>query len=276
MRHMQRRAFIAITGGAALFLANAGLAVPPAGAEEIAAFYRASYAGLPAGEVRFHFAGDGAGYRYEIGVETEGLPRLVTHFRGTAEGEGRLAADGRAAPLRYDALYDLRQRRDSRISMRFVGRAGDVIAEREAADTSRKPPLADLYRRNVVDPIAAMAAIRRGLWVQLPAPAQDFTVPVYDGARRFDVLVHVVSAGAKAGEKNDVIRLLLTLQPIAGFRSESSEDGDPGDAPRAMEAVFSDDANLVPLSMRVTVWYLPMVVTFDHFCKDFASCGAGP
>lgn len=272
---MQRRAFMTIAGGVVLFLASAGLAAPQAGAEEIAALYRASYAGLPAGEVRFRFAGDGASYRYEVGVKSAGLPRLITHLRGTAEGEGRFAADGHAAPLRYDVLYDLRQRRDSRISMRFVGSPGDVIAERAAADTSRKPPLPDLYRRNVLDPIAAMAAIRRGLWVQLPAPAHDFTVPVYDGARRFDILVHIVSAGAMAGEKDDVIRLLLTLQPIAGFRAESSEDGDPENASRPVEAVFTDDANLVPLSMRATVWYLPMVVTFDHFCKSFAACGGG-
>jgi len=41
--------------------------------------------------------------------------------------------------------------------------------------------------------------------------------------------------------------------------------------------VFTDDASLVPVSMRVTVWYLPMVVRFDHFCKSFDACGeAGP
>jgi hypothetical protein len=266
---MQRRAFIAMIGGVILFLSCPLLASPPAGAEEIDAFYRASYAGLPAGEVRFRFAGNGATYRYEIAVESQGLPRLVTHFRGTAAGEGRFADDGQAAPLRYDALYDLRKRRDSRISMRFIGSSGDIIAEREAADTSRKPPLPELYRRNVVDPIAALAAIRHELWLQQPAPARDFTVPVYDGARRFDVLVHVVSAGGKEG----VIRLLLTLQPIAGFRDESSEDGDPGDQPRALEAVFTGDANPVPLSMRVSVWYLPLVVQFDHFCKSFEACG---
>ena len=207
------------------------------------------------------------------GIRSASKPKAcrasITHFRGIAEGEGKLAADGRPAPRHYEALYDLRQRRDSRISMRFTGPPGDVVAEREAADTSRKPPLPDLYRRNVVDPIAAMAAIRRGLWLQLPVPARDFEVPVYDGARRFDVLVHIVSAGGKDG----MIHLLLTLRPIAGFKAESSEDGDPGDAPRPVEAVFTGDASLVPVSMRVNVWYLPMVVRFDHFCKSFDACG---
>jgi len=271
---MQRRKVIAIIGFAALILAGV-LPAPAVRAEEINVLYRASYAGLPAGEVRFRFTGDGGAYRYRIGVESAGLPRLITHFRGTAEGDGRLTNDSQAAPLHYEALYDLRQRRDSRISMRFIGPPGAVIAEREAADTSRKPPLPDLYRRNVVDPIAAMASIRHGLWLQLPVPTQDFTVPVYDGARRFDVLVHIVSAGGKEGENENVIRLLLTLRPIAGFKADTSEDGDPEDAPRPVEAVFTGDARLVPVSMRVTVWYLPMVVRFDRFCKSFDDCGDG-
>ena len=255
--------------GLPAFLAASVLAIPPAQAEELYALYRVSYAGLPAGEIRFGFTGDGAAYRDEIAIKSQGLPRWVTHFRGRAVGEGRLGDDGSAAPLDYDALYDLRHRRDSRISMRFVNRDGATIAERGATDTSRKPPLPDLDRRNVVDPVSALAAIRRALLLHRPAPASDFAVPVYDGARRFDVLVHVVSAGGKEG----VIRVLLTLRPIAGFKGESSEDADPENAPRAVEAAFTDDANLLPYSLRVTVWYLPLVVTFDHLCASFAACG---
>jgi len=263
---MQRRAFVAILGSAILSL-SCGIA-GAVRSEEINAAYRVSYVGLPAGEIRFRFSGDGAAYRDEIAVESSGLARWVTHFRGTASSEGRLADDGHAFPLRYDALYDLRQRRNSHISMRFIGHDGAVIAERDAADTSRRPALPDRYRRDVVDPIAALAAIRHAL---LSHPSRDFTVPVYDGARRFDVLVHVVSAGGK----EPTIRLLLTLRPIAGFKGESSDEGDPDDAPRPVEAVFTDDTNLLPVSMRVTVWYLPLVVRFDYFCKSFDSCGKG-
>jgi hypothetical protein len=263
---MQRRAFVALLGGAILSLGCAS--ADAARAEELSAAYRVSYVGLPAGEIRFRFSGDGAAYRDEIAVESSGLARWVTHFRGTAASEGRLADDDHAAPRRYDALYDLRNRRNSHISMRFIGRDGAVIAEREAADTSRKPVLPDRYRRDVVDPIAALAAIRHAL---LRHPPRDFTVPVYDGARRFDVLVHVVAAGGK----EPTIRLLLTLRPIAGFKGEASDEGDPDDAPRPVEAVFTDDANLLPISMRVTVWYLPLVVKFDHFCKSFDACTKG-
>lgn len=237
-------------------------------AEEIVAFYRASWAGLPAGEIRLSL-GQGAGdYRDRIAVEAKGLPRWITKFRGGAVGEGRFAADGSAAPSRYDALYDLRKRHGSHISMRFVERDGVVIAERGAEDTSRKPPLADLYRRNVVDPLSALAFIRRELQIHRPHSAGPFMVPAYDGARRFDVAVENLSGNDHDG----LILLKLTLRPIAGFKGESSDDGDPEDAPRAVAVAFTDDAMLLPISLRVPIWYLPLIVRFDHLCPTFATC----
>ncbi len=237
-------------------------------AGEIAAFYRASWAGLPAAELRLGFGHGSAEYRDEIRIESKGLARWFTKFRGGAVAEGRFADDGTAAPARYDALYDLRKRHDSRISMRFVGARGAVVAERTPADTSRKPPLAETYRRNVTDPLSALASIRQTLKVKPPRPGGQFVVPVYDGARRFDVAVAVVAVG---GDEN-VIRLKLSLRPIAGFKGGSSEDGDPDDAPRPVDVTLSDDADLLPLSMRVSIAYLPLVVRFQHRCQTFATC----
>ena len=240
----------------------------PARAEEVIAFYRATWAGLPAAEMRLAFGGGDTGYRDEIHIETKGLARLFTKFRGGAVAEGRLGDDGLAAPSRYDALYDLRKRHDSRISMRFVGRRGVVIAERTAADTSRKPPIDETYRRDVTDPLSALASIRHVLKVKPPTAGGEFKIPVYDGARRFDIAVRVVSVG---GEDN-LVQLKLTLVPIAGFKGGSSDDGDPDDAPRPVDASFTNDAALMPVSMRVSVAYLPLVIRFQHRCETFAGC----
>lgn len=243
----------------------------PAGAaraEEVIAFYRATWAGLPAAEMRLAFSDGAAGYRDEIHIESRGLAWLFTKFRGGAVAEGRLGEDGSAAPARYDARYDLRKRHDSRISMRFVGRHSAVIAERTPADTSRKPPLDEAYRRNVADPLSALASIRHALRVNPPKPGGEFKVPVYDGARRFDVAVAIVEVG---GDDN-LVRLRLTLVPIAGFKGGSSDDGDPDDAPRPVDVAFTHDAALMPVSMRVSIAYLPLVVRFQHRCETFTDC----
>jgi hypothetical protein len=247
----------------------------PAGtaqAEELAAFYRATWAGLPAAEVRLGLGDTPADYRHEIRIETQGLPRWLTKFRGDAVGEGKLAGDGTVTPARYDAHYDLRKRHDQRAELRFVEREGDLVAERTPADTSRKPPLAEIHRRDVIDPIAALAFIRQHLRVRSPKPDDTFTIRVFDDARRFDVAVRVIAVG---GEE-DTIRLGLTLKPIAGFKGESSEDGDPDSAPRPVDLTLSNDARLLPLSLGVRIAWLPVWVQLDHVCASFAGCGAQP
>jgi hypothetical protein len=250
------------------FLAMGLALARPARAEEVIAFSRATWAGLPAAEMRLAFGGVGTGYRDEIHIETKGLARLFTKFRGGAVAEGSLGDGGLAAPSRYDALYDLRKRHGSRISMRFVGRHGAVVAERTPADTSRKPPIDETYRRDVTDPLSALASIRHVLKVKPPKSGNQFKIPVYDGARRFDIAARVIAVG---GEDN-LVQLRLTLVPIAGFKGRSSDDGDPDDAPRPVDVAFTNDTALMPLSIRVSVAYLPLVIRFQHRCETFAGC----
>ena len=237
----------------------------PARAEEAAALYQASWAGLPAGELRLTLRDDPAAYRGEIVIRTEGLPRLLTRFRASAVSEGRLAAERLPAPIRYDAAYDLRKRRDRRLVMEFVRRADAFVADRGTGDTSKKPPLAEQFRTNVLDPLSALAAIRHAL---RQGNRGSFTIPVYDGSRRFDVSVRVEPK--RAGDP--ALHLALTLAPIAGFKGETSDDGDPDTAPRPVALTFSDDQRLMPLSMGVSLGYLPLVVELSRWCSTAAPC----
>ena len=136
-------------------------------------------------------------------------------------------------------------------------------SERGAADTSLKPALAEVWRRNVVDPLAAFERIRGAL-----RRDGDFVVPVYDGARRFDVVGHLLS------RRDGVLRVALTLRPVAGFKGETSDDGDPDTAPRTVDLLVSDDARLMPLAMTVPVWHLPLNVRLDYACAPVTTSGA--
>ena len=255
--------------GVALAFGIGGIA-DVAQAEELAAFYRATWAGLPAAEIRLGLGDTPSDYRHEIRIETQGVPRWFTKFRADAVGEGKLAKNGSAIPAHYDAHYDLRKRRNQLLSLRFVEREGDRVAERTPDDTSRKPMLAEIHRRDVLDPIAALAFIRQQLRVKRPQAGDTFTIPVFDDARRFDVAVRVVAVG---GEE-ETIRLGLTLKPIAGFKGESSDDGDPDNAPRPVDLTLSNDARLLPLTLRVRIAFLPVWVQLDHVCTSFATCEA--
>jgi len=239
----------------------------PAEAEDIVANYSAFWAGLPAANIRLTLRDGSAGYHDEIEITTQGLPHLLSRFRATASAEGRLAADRKAEPSRYLAAYDLRKRHDSRVSMRFVSRPGGTIAERSPDDTSRKPPLAEPFRKNSVDPLSALERIREAL--RAARPGSSFSVPVYDGARRFDIVGRILPRGNPA---DGTLRAELTLRPIAGFRGETSEDGDPDDAPRKVELTVTDDARLLPLSITVPVFFMPLVIRFEELCPSASSC----
>jgi hypothetical protein len=199
--------FLGAVAGAALFAVGS-----TALASETAALYRAYWAGLPAGDIKLVLQDDPGGYRDEITIRSEGLAWLFTKFRGTAVAEGRFA-DGLPAPEHYAAHYDLRKARGKRQTMRFISRAGAVFADRGPDDTSQKPPLADQFRKNVFDPLSALTAIRHEL---RRGNRGSFTVPVYDGARRFDVIVQV----------------LLKKEALVGFRGvgfgSCDQSGDEG------------------------------------------------
>jgi hypothetical protein len=209
----------------------------------------------------------GLGYHDEIEITTQCLPHLLSRFRATASAEGRLTADRTAEPSGNVAAYDLRKRHDRRVSMLFVRRSGATVAERGPDDTSRKPALAEAYRKNSVDPLSALERIREAL--RPAAPGQRFTIPVYDGARRFDVVGEVLPRNNRA---DGTLRAELTLHPIAGFRGETSEDGDPDDAPRKVELTVTDDARLLPVSITVPVFFLPLVIRLEEPCPTARSC----
>jgi Protein of unknown function (DUF3108) len=240
----------------------------PVAAEDIVAVYAAYWAGLPAAEIRLRLSEDAAGYHDQIEIQTEGLPALLSRFRATASADGHLASGEPAKPERYEAIYDLRKRQNSRISMRFVVRSGTVIAERGPQDTSHKPPLAEGFRKDAVDPVTAIERLRGALRAQHQLSNASFTIPVYDGARRFDILGRILPK-PEAGD--GTLRVELTLRPLAGFKGETSEDGDPDSAPRKVELTVTDDARRMPLSMTVPVFFLPLVVRFDHLCTGSCS-----
>jgi len=257
------------SGRLALFALTLVSITAPVRAAELVAAYHASWAALPAADIELSLDDATGEYRDRLAIRTKGVPRWFTHFAGNVTSEGALSAASVAVPRRYDALYDLRKRRNSHISMQVVARDGGTLIERGPEDTSRKPPLDEVYRRNVIDPLTALTYLRQSLRTKPRTTGTDFSMPIYDGARRFDVRWHILPP-EKPGD--GVLRLELWLHPIAGFKGESSDDGDPDDSPRKVELLLTDDDRLLPLYLRVSVALLPLIVRFDHLCPDLDKC----
>jgi hypothetical protein len=247
----------------AAIAAGLTLAAQLARADDVSALYRATWAGVSAAQIRLTLHDGPDGYRDEIAISSEGLPHLVTRFRGTAIAEGKFAGQT-TNPARFDANYDLRKRKDRQLRMAFLSSGGAIIAERGPGDTSRKPELKEEFRRNVIDPLSVITQIRGAVKRSDTA----FTIPVYDGARRFNAEVRVLPRDPR----DPGVHLTLLLRPVAGFKGESSDDGDPDDAPRPVSLTLSDDGRLIPLSMSVRIWFLPLDVTLARVCAAGDPC----
>jgi len=242
------------------------LLASPAHAEDLVAVYQAYWAGSPAAILHLTVHDGPDGYRHEISIRSEGLPKTLTRFRATAVASGGFGPGAAPEPVHYGARYDLRRHKNRILNVLFILVRGVRTAERGPHDTSTKPPLAENFRRNVIDPLGALAAIRHELQ---RFPDRPFTVPVYDGARRFDVEVRPLRREAGDPPRR---QLALTLRPIAGFKGESSDDGDPQNAPRPVELMLSDDARLMPLSLSVPIYYLPLTVDLVQWCTAAKPC----
>jgi hypothetical protein len=249
------------------------LASPPAAAELQTLRYVATWAGLPAGEVHLQLAEGTNGFRSQIDISTKGLPRWLTRFRARGISEGVVAADGLAAPVRYDAVYDLRSRKGKRISMRFVGTGNQTVAERGPEDSSESFLMPTPLLTAVVDPLAALTRMREALRTGLAGRGQHFVIPVFDGKRRLDVEERAVTRETEhvGNQVVPVVHLSLVLHPIAGFRGDDGEPN-PDPKPRGLDVLFSDDGAFTPLRMEVTVAWLTMVVELAERCGAPLPC----
>jgi hypothetical protein len=254
----------------ALLIAAFLLAAPPARAAEAIAYYEATWASFPAATMTIRFDDNDRNYLGALHVETVGLPRWVVHFRTEVESSGTFAPDGTAKPEHYNVDYDLRRYRNQHIRVKFVTRDGVLVAERTVDDSSSKPPLEEKYRRDIIDPMSAFAAIRAHLRGRTMKAGDTFTLPVFDDVRRYDVKVTVA-------DKDDLAKLIhvhLDLLPIAGFKDKKDSRGDSEDAPRPIEIVFRDDATMLPTRAEIAIGFLPLIIRFDHLCADLAHCTA--
>jgi hypothetical protein len=72
-----------------------------------------------------------------------------------------------------------------------------------------EPPLAEKFRSNTVDPVTALERVRCALRGPQRSADGSFAVPVYDGARRFDILGHILP---KKDASEGTLRVELTLR----------------------------------------------------------------
>jgi len=189
-------------------------------AQTLKVYYAISLAGIPLGFADLATTVEGSKYKVQVGAKLTGLAGLLTGGRGAASAAGALSG---AQPVPASFAVTSRTSNDQR-TVRMGLASGSVSAVEIAPPLDEKPdrvPLKESHKRGVLDPVSALLMPAPGR-ASLTDPANcNRTLPVFDGAARFDV---VLSYGEtrqieKPGYAGPVLVCNARYVPIAGHRT---------------------------------------------------------
>jgi hypothetical protein len=195
------------------------LAAGPATAETLDAVYDVSLAGLPIGTATLGARINGDSYKLDVRAKLTGLAGLLTGGKGAGTAAGSTAS-GKVLPSSY--------------ALNSTGSSGNVIVRMSLAQGNvsaveitppldprvDRVPVADEHRRGVVDPVSALLMPLPGRGSMTDAAACNRTLPVFDGAGRFDVALSYAGSRNVAipGYSGPVAVCSARYIPIAGHR----------------------------------------------------------
>jgi hypothetical protein len=236
-----------------------------ASAEPLSLRYSATWGGGTAAEIRLLLDEADGKFINRLDIKTVGLARLLSGFRVRATSSGQADVDD-IAPDAFDAVYDSHRKRDKRINVNFVQLPDGSIAQEGPENTSKDPLIAAEFRRDVIDPLSSITAVRRLVREHTIGRGKGFTLAVYDGKRRFDVEGTVESVEKMRWGKSTVeaLSLRLILRPVAGFDGQSEDGYSPDANTREVHVSVTNDDRAIPLRLSVPIAYVPAVVSLDR------------
>jgi Protein of unknown function (DUF3108) len=203
-------------GGAVLAVASA-----PLQAATLKAEYVISLIGLPLATATVVSSIEGTTYKTDVQARTTGLAGVVASGKGAATATGSLAG-GQPLPASF-VLTSRSSKGPQNIRMGLA--QGNVAQVDIVPPLEPKPdrvPLVDAHKRGVVDPVSALLLPVHGKG-DLISPANcNRTIPVFDGASRFDVVLSFAESrkAEMAGYRGPVIVCNVRYVPLSGHRPE--------------------------------------------------------
>ncbi len=182
------------------------------------------YAGglfLVSGEMKLDLGRD----RYSAGVEAKGgrLVDLLSRWSYKASADGRVENGVEVSPEEFRSFRSQRKRKRA-LNMDYDN-AGNVAVKAEPPQSELSAnAVAPEYRPNTLDPVSAMV----GVIAAGSASGCAGTFPVFDGRRRYDVIV--TSNGTETLQKSsrnmhagEAEKCTILLRPVAGFERDRDE-----------------------------------------------------
>lgn len=226
------------------------MAAAPAGAQTLQVNYNITLIGLKLGTATMVAKLNETAYDLAIQAKLTGLAGAFTSGKGAATATGSIAGT-RVTPATF-AISS--QSSDDARTVRMALADSTVKAvdiDPPIEERADRVPVDESHKRGVLDPIGAMVMVVDGKVGVDDAAACNRTIPVFDGAARFNiVLSHAGSRDIDTpGYKGRVAVCKARYKPIAGHRANRP-------ATKFMEANEDIEAWLAPVGQsRVLMPY---------------------
>jgi hypothetical protein len=208
-----------------LWLAFAGallaLAPRPADATTLKAEYAISLIGLPLATATVVSSIEGTTYKTEVQARTTGLAGVVASGKGAATATGSLAG---SQPLPASFVLTSRSSKGP-MTLHMALVQGNVAQVEIMPPLEPRPdriPLVEAHKRGIVDPVSALLLPVHGKGDPIGPASCNRTIPVFDGASRFDIVLSFVESRKAdiAGYRGPVIVCNVRYVPLSGHRPE--------------------------------------------------------
>jgi hypothetical protein len=207
-----------------VFLTAAGTIVGPnqAHAQKLEARYSVSMTGIPVGKSTWTVNIGTDAYSISASGGAAGILSILMTAEGVAETAGKIQND-RLVPMIFTSSatengdkIDLRIRLDNGVAT--------TVEVNEPPPEPDRVPITDGHRRGVVDPLTALLIHNVGVRGVLAPDACNRTLAIFDGRRRYDLLMSFkrIDHLAKKEYEGEVLVCNVILRPIAGHRANSA------------------------------------------------------
>ena len=262
--------------------------------------YAAMLGGLHIADLMVTLDQNQAGYSTNLDVVSRGVVRWVQNFRASVTGHGGFAPtqmeNGTPTLLpepekfhrewtggEIGSLMTMTFDPDTREAIVAAERLFNPLTDedlsredmpwyRAGRDQEREPVPEDL-RLGVLDPMGAFIAARHQLLAQEGevGKSRNFSVPIYDGRRRYDIVGKTTAPRTVNINDQDVsvIPVTVNLKPVFGFNERSLERVSGTDS----RLYFSADGRFIPIQFMMVSDFFAVVINLEADCKvDAVPC----
>lgn len=184
--------------------------------------YEISMSGFSVGSADASASLNGERYNMQIQARLTGLAGAITGGRLGASASGTVAS---AKPL--PSAYSVTSQSATEQRTVRLGMAGGNVASVDIAPPiedrgGERVPIRDLHKRGVIDPVSALLMPFYGRGDAADPAACNRTLPVFDGAARFDIVMSFAETRVvdRAGYAGPVVVCNARYVPIAGHRPD--------------------------------------------------------